>query len=81
MPAVKTRADDEHSRLANLLANREDGIDTFGNWGNLRYGQHAGRVVGQQTGAPPNSHNPFAAQQQQQQQQQGITNEQPFFSI
>lgn len=36
MPAVKTRADDEHSRLANLLANREDGIDTFGNWGNLR---------------------------------------------
>ena len=37
MPAVKTRADDEHSKLASLLANREDGIDTFGNWGNLRY--------------------------------------------
>ena len=36
MPAVKTRADDQHSQLANLLANREDGIDTFGNWGNLR---------------------------------------------
>ena len=35
-PAVKTRSDDEHSKLANLLANREDGIDTFGNWGNLR---------------------------------------------
>ena len=37
MPAVKTRGDDEHSKLANLLANREDGVDTFGNWGNLRY--------------------------------------------
>ena len=36
MPAVKTRADDEHSKLASLLAGREDGIDTFGNWGNLR---------------------------------------------
>ena len=36
MPAVKTRADDEHSKLASLLATREDGIDTFGNWGNLR---------------------------------------------
>ena len=36
MPSVKTRTDDEHSKLANLLANREDGIDTFGNWGNLR---------------------------------------------
>ncbi|KAM5541613.1 hypothetical protein V8D89_004803 [Ganoderma adspersum] len=82
MPAVKTRADDEHSKLANLLAAREDGIDTFGNWGNLRYGQHVGRLVtGQPTGAPQNSHNPFALQQQQQQQQQGITNEQPFFSI
>ena len=36
MPSIKTRPDDEHSKLANLLANREDGIDTFGNWGNLR---------------------------------------------
>ena len=47
-----------------------------------RYGQQAGRLVtGQPTGAPNNSHNPFALQQQQQQQQQGIANEQPFFSI
>ncbi|RPD56853.1 ENTH-domain-containing protein [Lentinus tigrinus ALCF2SS1-7] len=36
VPPVKTRVDDQHSHLANLLANREDGIDTFGNWGNLR---------------------------------------------
>ncbi|CDO68512.1 hypothetical protein BN946_scf184998.g9 [Trametes cinnabarina] len=73
IPAVKTRADDEHSKLASLFANREDGVDTFGNYGALRYGQQAGKfVASQQTG-----HNPFA--QQQQQQQQG--GEQPFFSI
>ncbi|KAI0822130.1 hypothetical protein BC628DRAFT_1459787 [Trametes gibbosa] len=74
MPAVKTRADDEHAKLAGLFANREDGIDTFGNFGALRYGQQAGKFVpSQQTG-----HNPFALQQQQQQQQ---NSEQPFFSI
>ncbi|KAI0808218.1 hypothetical protein C8Q74DRAFT_1231949 [Fomes fomentarius] len=78
IPPVKTRVDDQHSALANLLANRdESGIDTFGNWGNLRYGQHAGRVVSQQTGAPQGSHNPFAQQQQQQQH----SNDQPFFSL
>ena len=31
-----TRSDGEHAHLANLLANREDGLDTFGNIGNLR---------------------------------------------
>ncbi|KAI0776962.1 hypothetical protein BD413DRAFT_602380 [Trametes elegans] len=73
VPNVKTRADDEHSKLASLFANREDGIDTFGNYGALRYGQQAGQFVSaQQTG-----HNPFAKQQQQQQQ----GNDQPFFSI
>ncbi|KAH9849173.1 hypothetical protein C2E23DRAFT_737901 [Lenzites betulinus] len=73
MPVVKTRADEEHAKLAGLFANREDGVDTFGNFGNLRYGQQAGKFVSsQQTG-----HNPFALQQQQQQQ----TAEQPFFSI
>ncbi|KAI0919817.1 hypothetical protein AcV5_001785 [Taiwanofungus camphoratus] len=72
---VKTRADEQHSHLANLFANRtEDGIDTFGNFGQLRYGQQAGRLVGQQTGQPQAGHNPFAQQQQQ-------NGEQPFFSI
>ncbi|KAI0660166.1 hypothetical protein C8Q70DRAFT_1053387 [Cubamyces menziesii] len=74
MPNVKTRADEEHSKLASLFANREDGIDTFGNFGALRYGQQAGKFVGQQ----PTGHNPFAQQQQQQQQQ---SSDQPFFSI
>ena len=37
MPNVKTRTDEEHSKLASLFANREDGIDTFGNFGALRY--------------------------------------------
>ncbi|KAJ7637041.1 hypothetical protein FB45DRAFT_829341 [Roridomyces roridus] len=64
--------DGDNQRLANLFANREDGQDTFGNTGALRYGHtNAGRAIlaQQQTG-----HNPFAQQQQQQ-------NEQPFFSI
>ncbi|THH32679.1 hypothetical protein EUX98_g1504 [Antrodiella citrinella] len=70
-----TRADQSHAQLADLFANRdEDGIDSFGNFGQLRYGQQAGRLVGQATG--PSSHNPFS----QQQQQQGGS-EQPFFSI
>ncbi|PCH34631.1 ENTH-domain-containing protein [Wolfiporia cocos MD-104 SS10] len=70
---AKTRADDQHAHLANLLANRDEGIDTFGNFGQLRFGQQAGRLTGQPTGQ---SHNPFQQQQQQQQQ-----SEQPFFSI
>ncbi|KAH8105403.1 hypothetical protein BXZ70DRAFT_1043676 [Cristinia sonorae] len=73
-----TKADQEHAHLAGLFANRDDGIDSFGNFGQLRYGQQAGRLVGQPTGAP-GGHNPF--QQQQQQQQQQGSSEQPFFSI
>lgn len=68
------RTDQEHSHLSQILANRDDGMDTFGNVGQLRYGQHAGRFLGA-PGQP--SHNPFAAQQQQQQ----ANHEQPFFSI
>lgn len=75
-----SRADEQHAHLANLFANRDDGIDSFGNFGQLRYGQQAARLVGQQTGAP-NTHNPFAQQQQQQQQQFQPQSEQPFFSI
>ncbi|EIM80614.1 ENTH-domain-containing protein [Stereum hirsutum FP-91666 SS1] len=77
------KADQEHAHLANLFAAREDGVDTFGNYGQLRYGgTDAGRLVTQKTGAPTggSSFNPFAQQQQQQQhQQQG--SDQPFFSI
>ncbi|KAJ7615044.1 epsin domain-containing protein [Mycena polygramma] len=64
--------DGNNQHLASLFANRDDGQDTFGNTGALRYGHtNAGRaIVAQQTG-----HNPFAKQQQQQQ------NEQPFFDI
>ncbi|KDQ54579.1 hypothetical protein JAAARDRAFT_38265 [Jaapia argillacea MUCL 33604] len=76
--AGPTRADQEHAHLASLFAGRgDDGIDTFGNVGQLRYGpSQAGRVAAQKTGAP--SHNPFA-QFQQPQQQHG--NDQPFFQI
>lgn len=71
-----TRVDEEHAHLANLFANRDDGQDTFGNIGSLRYGQTpAGRVAVQKTGVGAN--NPFALQQQQQTQHP----EQPFFSI
>lgn len=70
-----TRADQEHAHLANLFANRDDGQDTFGNVGTLRYGQtQAGRTAVQKTGVSAN--NPFALQQQQTQNP-----EQPFFSI
>ncbi|KAH7909010.1 hypothetical protein BJ138DRAFT_278605 [Hygrophoropsis aurantiaca] len=68
-----TRADQEHSQLANIFANRDDGQDTFGNIGSLRYGQtDAGRLLAQKTG----QNNPFSRQQQPQQ-----SAEQPFFSI
>ncbi|KAG6861344.1 hypothetical protein C0995_001323 [Termitomyces sp. Mi166 len=64
---VKTRTD-ENEHLANLFANRDDGTDTFGNFGTLRYGHtDAGRFAQQKTG------NPFAQQQQ--------SNEKPFFDI
>ncbi|VDB91941.1 unnamed protein product [Peniophora sp. CBMAI 1063] len=74
-----TRADQANPQLANLFAGvgSGDGVDTFGNVGQLRYGgTDAGRLVAQRTGAAPSpSHNPFAQQQQQQ------NAEQPFFSI
>lgn len=38
LPQTKLRADEEHAHLASLFANRDDtGIDTFGNFGQLRY--------------------------------------------
>ncbi|KAI6001930.1 ENTH-domain-containing protein [Pisolithus albus] len=73
-----TRTDQEHSHLANLLANRDDGLDTFGNIGMLRYGQtQAGRIAAQKTGVGAN--NPFA--QGHQQSQPNHTSDQPFFSV
>ncbi|KZV83519.1 ENTH-domain-containing protein [Exidia glandulosa HHB12029] len=73
-PPRRGFADEQHAHLAGLFANaREGGVDTFGNTGELRYGQQIGKLQAAQTG-----HNPFHAQQQQQQQQQS---EQPFFSI
>ncbi|KAL7006593.1 hypothetical protein EMMF5_003759 [Cystobasidiomycetes sp. EMM_F5] len=66
--AVKPPRDDgKHAHLASLLGNRDDGVDTFGNVGALRYGRNAGT-------------NPFQRQQQQQQQQQQ-QNQQPLFEL
>ncbi|EIW77758.1 ENTH-domain-containing protein [Coniophora puteana RWD-64-598 SS2] len=81
-----TRADAEHAHLADLFANRDDGQDTFGNVGLLRYGQtDHGRIAATKTGG---SHNPFQMQQMQQQQQQQYQqqqqqqgHDQPFFSL
>ncbi|KIY69285.1 ENTH-domain-containing protein [Cylindrobasidium torrendii FP15055 ss-10] len=70
---------DENEHLANLFANRDDGQDTFGNTGALRYGQGAGRYINQ--GALNTGTNPFARQEQQQQQQQQQGNDQPFFTV
>jgi len=71
--ARRTPANDgANTHLAHLIANREDGQDTFGNIGQLRFGhgQTAQRLHTQPTGAP----NPFGAQQQGQ-------SEQPFFTV
>jgi len=53
-----TRADKEHAHLANLIANADDGVDTFGNYGQLRYGATTNK-----TGT-----NPFSKQPQNQEQ-------------
>ncbi|KAG6841521.1 hypothetical protein C0991_010135 [Blastosporella zonata] len=69
--AVKPKPN-ENEALANAFANRDDGTDSFGNFGALRYGHtDAGRLFAQKSG------NPFALQQQQQAQ----NNERPFFDI
>ncbi|RDB21765.1 Epsin-1 [Hypsizygus marmoreus] len=71
---VKTKKElgENEQHLASLFANRDDGTDTFGNYGPLRYGPtEAGRIIAQKTGTA--THNPFAQQQQ--------NNERPFFEI
>lgn len=85
------RADDgNHADLANLIGRgREDGLDTFGNVGNLRVPtgsvfHQSNRVAVQQTGVQSQAtgfgaNNPFGRPPQQQQQQQN--SDQPFFSI
>ncbi|KAL1407361.1 hypothetical protein Q8F55_006783 [Vanrija albida] len=86
---VKTD-DGKNSDLANLIGRgREDGLDTFGNVGNLRVPtgsvfHQSNRVAVQQTGLQPQAtgfgaNNPFGRPPQQQQQQQN--SDQPFFSI
>ncbi|KAJ7057781.1 ENTH-domain-containing protein [Mycena amicta] len=73
-PGFRVKVNDGNNQhLANLFANREDGQDTFGNVGALRYGHtNAGRamVASQNTGT-----NPFGRPQQTQQ------TDQPFFSV
>lgn len=81
--------DGKHAHLAGLIGNRaEDGIDTFGNIGQLRYGHTGGGrqntlapLVGQRTGTGVN---PFASMSRQQTlggQPTGQNPDQPFFSI
>ncbi|KAJ7143282.1 epsin domain-containing protein [Mycena crocata] len=74
---IKVKVNDgDNQKLASLFANRDDGQDTFGNTGAMRYGHtQAGRALlaAQPTGGVAN--NPFARQQQTQQ------NEQPFFNV
>jgi epsin len=73
------KKNEQNAALNDLFANRDDGMDTFGNTGVLRYGHtEAARVLPyQQTG-----NNPFGMQHQpHQQQQQQVQNERPFFDI
>ncbi|KAG8760413.1 hypothetical protein FRC14_003110 [Serendipita sp. 396] len=70
---AKTRQD-ENPALAALFANRDAGVDTFGNFGNLRYGSSsAGKLMATNTGAPTG--NPFGTQRP------ASSNDQPFFSV
>ncbi|ORY35534.1 hypothetical protein BCR39DRAFT_510486 [Naematelia encephala] len=81
-PAFQPPKDDgQHSQLASLLARgREDGMDTFGNVGNLRIPvgssfAQSNRLAVQQTGAQGlGGNNPFGQAQQKQ-------SDQPFFSV
>ncbi|CAK5272210.1 unnamed protein product [Mycena citricolor] len=65
--------DGDNQHLASLFANREDGQDTFGNTGALRYGTTAAGLRALQNSSS-SGHNPFQRQQAQQ-------SEQPFFNI
>ncbi|PWN87912.1 ENTH-domain-containing protein [Acaromyces ingoldii] len=67
----KFASDPRFKELDRMLASG-DGIDTFGNTGDLRMGHSAMRVQAQQTGAP---------RQQQQQQQPQPTGNNPFFQV
>jgi len=70
--------DGKNAHLASLIANKDDGIDTFGNFGQLRMGhQHTGpaALISQRTGS-----NPFQ-QTMQRSQTMNKDNEQPFFSV
>ncbi|PFH47050.1 hypothetical protein AMATHDRAFT_68507 [Amanita thiersii Skay4041] len=73
---VKTKKElgENEQQLAHLFANRDDGQDTFGNVGALRFGHtDAGRSLAtQRTGATTN--NPFA-------RQEAPSNDRPFFDI
>ncbi|KAF8190000.1 hypothetical protein K438DRAFT_1935948 [Mycena galopus ATCC 62051] len=72
-PSFKVKVNDGNNQhLASLFANRDDGQDTFGNTGIMKYGHTtAGRqLVAQQTAG---GNNPFGRQQQ--------SSEQPFFSL
>lgn len=74
---VKTKQElnANEANLASLFANRDDGQDTFGNVGVMRYGNTAAgkQVLAQRTGAT--SYNPFARTQQT------PSGEKPFFDI
>ncbi|KAI0658276.1 hypothetical protein C8Q70DRAFT_994243 [Cubamyces menziesii] len=71
-PPRRLGGEREHARLADLFANYTgDGVDTFGNTGQLRFlATEYGRLAAQKTGAPDQSRNPFAHPEQAQQQQQ-----------
>jgi len=80
--AHRPHDDGQNAHLAQLIANREDGSDTFGNVGQTRLGHsHAPGdpvpLVGQRTGTGAN---PFASLQQQRRQQTGGF-DQPFFTV
>ncbi|WVO13472.1 hypothetical protein L204_101089 [Cryptococcus depauperatus] len=90
-PQLKTN-DAQHGQLASLLARgREDGLDTFGNIGNLRIPvgtqfHNSNRLAMQQTGAQGglSANNPFGQKQNGQGgqgQQGGLGSDQPFFKI
>ncbi|KAI0640316.1 hypothetical protein C8Q77DRAFT_1214559 [Trametes polyzona] len=87
-PPRKLGGERDHARLASLFENfTGDGVDTFGNTGQLRFlATQYGRLAVQKTGAGDQSRNPFVhpelvQNQQQQSQQQPLVAEEKLIDL
>ncbi|KAL1918460.1 uncharacterized protein VTP21DRAFT_3120 [Calcarisporiella thermophila] len=83
--STPTKDDGKYSKLANLIGNRGDGVDTFGNVGNMRipYGSGFSSSIGYQSSQNSTSqaaNNPFAPAQATGSDLLGLNNDSSSFS-